>query len=315
VLTPFALPLNGVSSIACVYAHGCAVAASGLTCWGNNFWGQLGDGTYVSEPNVSNSHVVTGIIGTPVSVEVGDVFSCALTDVGTVWCWGDYYSSNFGDGGTNVPTQVVGLPGAAREITAGSDFACALLATGEVDCWGNNGYGQLGCGFSGARSDVAVQALGPGSGIVRIASAHGGNHTCFVDSAGVAGCWGRNDLAQLGDNTGVSRCAPASIAGLAANVQDIAAGLGHTCTIDSVGAVSCWGFEMHGELGNGVASGTSAAPTVVPGLPAAAVHVSAGENHTCVVVADGSVWCWGGNESAQIDGSELLRLRPVQALP
>jgi alpha-tubulin suppressor-like RCC1 family protein len=128
---------------------GCAVLADGtVDCWGNNFQGQLGNGTLTK----AASPVAVPGLHSAVAVATGDDHACALLAGGTVWCWGD---NAFGAVGTAAagkcggyscsltPVQVPGLTGVVA-IAAGNWFSCALLANGSVECWGINDGAQLG---------------------------------------------------------------------------------------------------------------------------------------------------------------------------
>jgi alpha-tubulin suppressor-like RCC1 family protein len=77
----------------------------------------------------------------------------------------------------------------------------------------------------------------------------------------------------------------------------LTAGRDHTCALDEIG-VLCWGSNASGQLGNPVA-GLSLYP-VRAALPAAVVSVTAGDQHTCALIAGGEVWCWGSNFNGQL---------------
>jgi alpha-tubulin suppressor-like RCC1 family protein len=97
-------------------------------------------------------------------------------------------------------------------------------------------------------------------------------------------------------------------------IESLAAGNAHTCGI-SGDQVLCWGNNREGQLGNGSAEG-SPQPVPVQGLPTAATQAAtqivAGAVHTCVLVADGSAYCWGQNLYGQLgDGSTTHRSTAV----
>jgi alpha-tubulin suppressor-like RCC1 family protein len=214
------------------------------------------------------------------------------------------------------PVSVVGLNGVSQ-IATGESHSCALLQDGTARCWGANWYGQLGDGTTSNRlTPVAVSGL---SNVISIAA--GGNHTCALLADRTIRCWGYNrgtnvGGGQLGNNTITDSPTPVSVQGLS-NVTSISAGKTHTCAILADKTMRCWGdngqapasssFPQYygvGRLGNG--SGVfSMIPVVVSSLTQAA-SLSAGEQHTCSVLEDGSAKCWGANWEGQLsDGTQM----------
>ena len=152
----------------------------------------------------------------------------------------------------------------------------------------------------------------------------GGAHTCAVTQSGNVWCWGSNSYGQLGrggsprgpdDSIGQE---PERVMGLA-NVMAVSAGMSHTCALRDDGQVFCWGSDMACQLGLGEPTGDPTpgsqlrlVPTPVPGL-GSAVSVSAGGDHSCAALADGSAWCWGRNYMGQI--GDATRQERCEATP
>ncbi len=127
----------------------------------------------------------------------------------------------------------------------------------------------------------------------------GDTHACMVLSDGSVRCWGANEYGQLGDGSiGGSRNYPVTVAGQS-GVTMVTAGESFTCLLKNSGAVSCWGRNDFGQLGNGTTVGT-AAPVTVTGLSTGVSALAAGSVHTCAQLSDGTVRCWGLGNSGQL---------------
>src|SRR5213592_947606 len=314
-----------------------AVAAGGLhtcmrlpdgtvQCWGRNNFGQLGNG----DGSLTSSSVPVAVRGltTATRVVTGDAHTCALLGDGTVQCWGVGDSGQRGDGTFNnistVPVAVVGITGAghltnAVAVAARGYHSCALLGDGTVWCCGRNQDGQLGNGIplpappgtqcpSSWCSSTPVRASGITGAAAVIA---GGYHTCAVLMPDrTVQCWGRNDDGQLGDGTRTSSSTPVPVGGLT-GAAAVTGGFYHTCALLGDGTVQCWGQNYEGQLGNGIVGGVSTTPVLVAGL-ANVSAVSGGYRHTCALLRDGTVQCWGRNVEGQLgDGTTTSSSTPV----
>ena len=295
--------LTEVVQIAAGANHTCVLIADGTArCWGNNSFGQLGDGTTTQRLTPTTVPGLTGVV----QITAGGSHACALLDDGTARCWGNNDFGQLGDGTTTqrlIPTTVPGLSGVVQ-ITAGESHACALLADGTARCWGANGDGQLGDGTTSNRTSPTVV---PGlAGAIALGS--GGRHSCALIAGGTARCWGLNSVGQLGDGTTSNRTSPTAVVGLSGAVQ-IAVGAGHTCALLPNGTARCWGFNSNGQLGDSTTT-DRALPVTVPGF-AGAVQIAASTTvvldgmHTCAVLAGGTVRCWGANGSGQIGDTSV----------
>ncbi|MCB0107316.1 MAG: hypothetical protein KDE53_15455, partial [Caldilineaceae bacterium] len=113
-------------------------------------------------------------------------------------------------------------------------------------------------------------------------------------------CWGRNHLGQLGSGDRVDSATPITVTGLSTSTVALAAGYFHTCALTINGNVYCWGSDSRGQLGNGLPNRASAIPVQVIDLPASAVTISAGAEHTCATLTTGEAYCWGNNADGQL---------------
>ncbi len=275
-----------------------------VRCFGENNWGQLGNGGFA---NASTSVAVSGLT-TAVSAGAGIEHSCALLADGTVRCWGTNFVGQLGDGtiggGSAVPKTVLNLSGVLA-LASGGFHNCVILSDHTVQCWGRNQDGQLGNGNNTTDAGTPQPVAGL-SGVVALAG--GGYHTCALLTDASVRCWGRNDRGQVGDGTSTSRTTPVVVSGMTNAVQ-LSAGLYHTCALLADGTVQCWGQNDSGQIGGTLVF--SSVPVTVSGI-ANAVAVSAGVFHSCALLSDGTVRCWGQNGNGQLgNGTTTNSSSPV----
>jgi alpha-tubulin suppressor-like RCC1 family protein len=301
---------SGVRQVVTNFQHSCALNdASGVLCWGDNFYGQIGDDSAFDRELPTP---VSGLGNGIASISAGYLHGCAST-MGTeeVRCWGNNFDGQLGDGSfTNrlTPRDVVGLSTGVEQVATGFQHSCAWSAARGIQCWGDNSFGQLGNGATtSSETPVAVQQFGNASGVM----SGGVFHTCALSTAGGVRCWGQNSFGQLGDDSFTDRALPTDVAGLASGVNGIAAGGFHTCAVLGSGSVRCWGSNFAGQLGIGSQSDLGA-PAEVTGFPAPVQRIAAGEAHSCALTQSGAVLCWGSNAAGQLgDGTLTGRTSPT----
>jgi len=290
---------TGVQAVASGHHHSCAIdAAGGVQCWGENLYGQLGDGG-------TSDHATPAPVSTlgsdNLAVATGWSHSCAITSTGGVKCWGNNGSGQLGDGSMTqreTPVDVIGLASGVRALAVGEFHSCALLQAGGMKCWGDNWDGELGTGVIGPEQTTPVDVPGLTSGVHAISARS--FMTCAVTDAGAAKCWG---YGIVGDgNPDGSPPTPVAVAGLSSGVVAITQGALHVCA-QLVDGVRCWGRNDFGQLGDGSRE-TRLVPTDVVGLGGPVEAVSAGSQHTCALMATGALKCWGSNAAGQVgDGT------------
>jgi alpha-tubulin suppressor-like RCC1 family protein len=212
---------------------------------------------------------------TATAIEAGDHHTCAILDDASLKCWGENGNgqlglgagiSNRGDGsgemGDNLTAINLGSGRTATSITTGTGYTCVLLDDDSVKCWGRADYGQLGAGKTEEYNEPNASPIDLGTGITATAIASGYFHTCAILDNSSIKCWGRNDSGQLGIGDTGNRGDGTNSSGLT-------------------------------EMGDNL-------PAVDLGAGRTARAISAGDRHTCVVLDNTSLKCWGKNESGQL---------------
>jgi len=201
---------TGVSSITIADAHTCAVTtAGGAKCWGENAFGEIGDGSLTNRLTPVN---VSGLTSGVRAIGGGANHTCAVTTAGGAKCWGKNTEGELGDGTMTqrtTPVDVVGLTSGVGAVAGGFSHTCALTTAGGLKCWGANFGGALGDGTTTQRT-TPVDVVGLTSGVATVAA---GSHTCAVTGAGAVKCWGMNPYGQLGNGTTIGRLTPVDVSG------------------------------------------------------------------------------------------------------
>ncbi|HEY2899879.1 MAG TPA: HYR domain-containing protein [Polyangia bacterium] len=316
--TPVPVAVSGLSdvvSVAAGWASTFAIRSTGAVAgWGSSYFGQLG---YGGNGFVPSPVGVAGLTGA-VSIAGGARHACAVRDSGEVDCWGEDEYGQLGNAISDnttfdLPAAVPGLSDGVS-VAAGQDHTCAIRRTGEVACWGHNSWGELG---DGTTNDSAVPVLVSGlSDAVGIGA--GGEQTCAVRANGQVVCWGRGDGAELGNGTVPFSPTPTPVTVLdLSDAIAVAVGEMHTCALRANGQVVCWGYDLFGDIGDGISRPDNPRvpqPVTVSGL-SDAVAIAVGAQHTCAVRKTAQAVCWGWGGDGQIgDGGLWMSNVPVPVL-
>lgn len=268
--------------------HTCALNLAGeVSCWGDNRYGQLGDGSTTQRSLPTRVAGLTSLKG----LAAGTRHTCAITATNTVQCWGWNDNGQLGDGSLVTRTSPVTVPGltGVTALAAGATHTCALRS-GTVSCWGANNNFQIdGSATLNRMAPVAVAGL---SNVVAIRA--GTSFNCAQKADGSVWCWGSNSFGELGrGSTSVREATPMAASGLS-SVAAITAGANNMCALRFDGSVACWGVNSNDQLGNGLSSASVLSPAPLPNV-ADVVAISAGAYSACVTERGGVVKCWGRN--------------------
>jgi parallel beta-helix repeat protein len=300
---------SGVVGIATHTGHTCAMVEDnpatpgyGLKCWGNNVSGQIGNGTsgnlWLGPVDVCASGSGFGCQGgVPltgvVAVTTGDRHTCALIDDGPTTgdplkCWGNnqFGQLGTGDGGDNAPDQSLPVSPAAPDlisVSAGGLNTCGINTASVLLCWGNNFSGQLGIG--------SAPDTNPNNGT------SSGSDPCPTAIENEAACISVPIVVPSLQNTSISMVSAEQT----------------TCALTTGGGAKCWGFNAHGEVGNGTqVDATCGAftcpgfaepnPQDVTGLTMNVTQIGRG----CALTTADAVFCWGDNFYGGVGTGSIL---------
>lgn len=316
---------SGVAAASTGDGTTCAVTLAGhVKCWGRSEYGQLGRGAVASIGDDERPDTIDFVKlgGRVKAIHTNGDQTFALMRDGSVRAWGrnDSYelgllhTITIGDDETPASTTVstdpqLGVP--IVQLAVGSDFACARTDHGAIRCWGANDFGQLGLNHTKAVGDdetpaqtQGVELLGPAIDLTT-----GAHHACAVLEGGWVQCWGLGRDGQLGygETTSVGDDEPPAEVGLVevgGPVVEVVAGELHTCARLELGSVRCWGDALMGQLGYGNTQsiGDDEVPSAAGDVDVGGIVVdlAAGRSHTCAVLDDGGLRCWGSASQGEL---------------
>lgn len=266
--------------------------------------------------------------GNIVQIVAGKDGTCARTEKGAVYCWGDNAFTSTTKSARELappvrttPARVGGIANAA-DLDIAATHGCAVEAGGGVSCWtdgtvdGSNALVATGLGVKdavavrasvGARSRFCFlhkdgrvscssfepngprNAPSPVQGLVDVtAIAPGDLHTCALNKRGAVVCWG--------STASSARDSPGGLPPILTGVTALSTGSAVSCAIRDERAF-CWGSNEGGQA-TGVPNAVARSPVEVAGLPQAR-RVVAGVNHSCAITKAGGVRCWGDDRFGQ----------------
>ncbi len=319
--TPTAVAGGGTDwvTVTTGWGHTCARRRTGrLYCWGNDDFGQLGDGSASTGTTTPNE--VAGGRTDWAAVSAGYVHTCARRSSGRLFCWGYDGSSQLGDGGTTTsrdrPTQVAGNRTDWAAVSAGRWQTCALRTSRRLFCWGENVSGVLGNGGTPIEQSTPGEVVGGRTDWASVSTTAG--HACARRTTGRLYCWGNDFEGELGDGgANTSRDRPTEVAGNRTDWTAVNAGYYHTCARRTSGRLFCWGYDGDGQVGDGTPDPATGAPDEVQGGATDWTGFDGGERHTCALITSGRLFCWGLDDQGQLgdSGTNTNMPYPVEVFP
>jgi alpha-tubulin suppressor-like RCC1 family protein len=338
-------------------------------CWGNNSSAVLGSntlsGVYVGSGAYHMGANLSYIVPGP-SVSIlklagskgGNYTSCAILTGNILKCWGYNAQGQLGQNSATalpyipiIPAISLGAGKTALDVSVGAYHSCTVLNDGAVKCWGRNyfnasNWGILGIGNAGTTASnncvgvgncigdaagemTSLSSVSLGTNVTATQITSGHYHNCALTTSATnpnkIKCWGYNDVGQLG--LGSTSTMGDSLAemgdslayvnlGTGRTATKVAAGANHTCALLDNKKLKCWGLNSSGQLGYnstttvGVSSSQMGdnLPTVNVGSGMDVLDVQVGENHTCALLSNNDVKCWGINNNGQLGQGSIVNL-------
>jgi alpha-tubulin suppressor-like RCC1 family protein len=293
--------LENVKRVAIGNYTTCAIVgnAGKLKCWGENDYGQIGDGTN----DDSDTPVLTIEKGVK-QVDIGEYHTCAVFESGKAKCWG---SNDYAELGTRDfddrlrPAKVEGLDN-VKNISAGYEYTCATVGQGKAKCWGKNDYGVIGDNtYDDRKRPTQVKGLDKNVTVVKA----GYYTSCAIVGKGRLKCWGTDYYGEVGTGTTVGDYPkPVQVIGMESGVKSVDPDYYFTCAVKG-DAAKCWGNNDYGQIGVAVDDIDSRdVPTTPKGLGEKVVGINTAWYHVCALLKNGTARCWGYADDGEVGSGD-----------
>jgi alpha-tubulin suppressor-like RCC1 family protein len=292
---------NEILSVVSGNGFSCALVGERVYCWGRNDNGQLGRGTVGDS---AGPGLVSGTNRYKL-IAASERTACGVTTVNAVLCWGNGRIHGTASS-MPFPTAISGtFPTSIASIGVGWGHGCVRSSAGAAMCFGTNALGEIGNGTQlPATGTVGATAVVGGHVFTQLSV--GAFHTCGIEG-GAAWCWGTNYSSSFGPGTSSGAPYPTPMGlTLPFSAVRIEAGSAVTCANDATGKTWCWGTNVAGQLGRGPGSPSlfSETPMLMTQTTAftsiGLSRLNSTVSHSCGIVTDGSVYCWGASDGSQL---------------
>ena len=312
---------NSWRSVSAGENYTCAIQEDrSLWCWGNGEHGNLG--LTDREDRDSPTRVGDADDWSAISTAVLNFSraTCGIRGSGeeqSLWCWGSLMRGQSGislGADSRTSPEQRGEVGQWDSISVGNNHGCAITGESELKCWGLQSGGQLG---TGVRAGVYIEpvALDTAETFDEIdASISGvGHHGCAISTEGALWCWGSGTSGKLGVGDLDSRKSPVQV-GDELNWHHISVSSSHTCGVRDDGTLWCWGSSFSGQLGNGDADDEPFSSPEQVGFDTNWRIVTSQSNSNCALRDNGTLWCWGQNNSGELGPGDENQVLTPQAV-
>lgn len=301
----------------------CVLTDKGPTlCWGDNAYGQLGNGTF--DPSLVPGPMALG----PRFIDISPgTTTCALDQEGAPLCWGDNRGgTDIKDGSDLTAPQAILTQQRFVRIFPG----CGLDESGNAGCWGGSTY------YHGTGDPLLDMAWGclvttehelrcaddfyaPTGDLIPVREVEmGDNLWCVLADDDTPYCWGAvygagADTAAYFEGISDAGYILSELSG-ERKYTSISVGERHGCGLDANGFASCWGDNSHGQIGDGTTNHAMVSGALRPTPVNGSLRfrsIAAGDDFTCGVTQDFQLYCWGLNDLGQLgNGTTMPSLLP-----
>ncbi|MBK8475468.1 MAG: hypothetical protein IPL39_03940 [Opitutaceae bacterium] len=318
VAYPEPVPAHGalsgktVTALATGARHSLALCSDGtLTAWGDNNYGQLGDGSAEVSSAIPVAVTMNGALHnqTVIAIAAGAEHCLALTSEGLVFAWGRNDDGQLGTGtpGRNQPTAVATNSDLAGKfviaIAAGEQHSLALTADDLLFAWGSDSDDQLGNDpYSSRTTPTPVDLTGALAGRRIDAIAAGARHNLALADNRVF-TWGSNSRGQIGNDDYSDADSPVALPEFPYPVVALAAGELHSAVLTVDGGLYAWGDNSDRQLGDDSYNSLSRVPVAGVTSPFGedtAAMIFGAARHSLVCTPAGRYFAWGDNSSRQL---------------
>ena len=317
--------LDNVKSVTCSYHTVSAITETGdLYCWGYNTGGQVGNGT--TENQLTPVKVLSGVKSVTSSYDISYNYSMsAITENGDLYCWGDNYSGQIGNGTTEQQLTPVKVLSEVKSVTSSSFFSSyfssyysmlVITENGDLYCWGDNSSGQIGNGTTENQLTPYKVLSGVKSVTSSSATSYSFSSVLAIKENGDLYCWGYNEDGQVGNGTTENQLTPYKMLSGVKNVTFFYA----TSYFSSIAAITengdlyCWGYNYHGQTGNGTTKAQLTPYKVLSGVKSVtSSSATSYSSSIAAIIENGDLYCWGYNEDGQVgNGTTKNQLTPYK---